>query len=101
VGRRSPRVIALEFLDEIDRKGGRALRHDLYKIAGSEAFLNRWLEGFFKHHNFLKEVKEGRKTFYIKTEEGQLFHNTLKDGRFFTAYRQISRRRFRPHWAVE
>lgn len=100
MGRRSPRVIALEILDEIDKKGGKALRHDLYKIVGSEAALNRWIENFFKHHKFLKEVKEGRKTFYTKTEDGQRFHDTLKDSRFFTAYKQISRRKFRSPWTI-
>ena len=100
MGKRSPRVIALEFLDEIDRNGGRASRYDLYKIAGSEAALHRWMRGFFLYHKFLRERREGRKTLYSKTEAGQRLHDTLKEGRFFLAYLQLSKKKFRPPWAI-
>ncbi len=100
MARRSPREIALEFLDEIDRKGGQASKYDLYKIAGSEAALHRWMRGFFLYHKFLRERKEGRKTFYSKTEAGQRLHDTLKESRFFLAYLQLSKRKFRPPWAI-
>lgn len=100
MGKRSPRAIALDFLDEIDRRGGKASKYDLYKVAGSEAALHRWMKGFFLYHGFLEESKAGEKTIYKKTATGQLFHDTLKEGRFFSAYLQLSRKKFRPPWAI-
>jgi len=92
----SARVKALRFFNEIDKKGGKALRWDLYKIAGNEANLNNWLQNFFLHHDFLREIKQEGRIYYEKTEAGQKWHQIILTDRFLTAYRQISGKKLRP-----
>lgn len=68
----------LEYLEVIDKRGGRGKRMDILRIAGSEAAANRWIS-FFIEKNILIESREidGSKT-YHKTEFGEIFHNTLR-----------------------
>jgi len=92
--RKSPSEKSLEFLDEINKKG-RVSKWGLIKIAGNEAQFHRWIIKFLLHHKFLKEIKEGRFTFYQKTADGELFHETLKNWRIITAYKRISGKRLK------
>jgi len=71
-----------EYLDEIDRRGGRAKRMDFYRIAGSETNLNRWIKFLMDDCKFIKkEIKEDR-IYYQKTERGQFIHDVYKNHRY-------------------
>lgn len=90
----------LRIFDEIDRKGGRALKWDLLKIVGSEAAFDRLIAGLLLKNRLLCEVKEGRRTCYSKTEDGQLFHKTLKNDYLLKTWARIGTKKLR-RWPFE
>ena len=94
-GRRDATTKALEFLNGIEKNGGKASKWDLIKIAGNEAAFRRWIPHFFLKHNFLEESKEGRKTLFRKTDAGEKFHQMLRDWHFVIAFKRLSGKRLK------
>ena len=93
--RRPPSRIALELLDCIDQKDGKALKWDLIKILGNESQFQQWVTIFLIKDNFIKEIQEANRTFYCKTESGQFFHKLLKNGKLVNALLRVSGKRLR------
>jgi predicted transcriptional regulator len=93
--RRAPTAIALELLDCIDEKGGRATKWDLIKIVGNEAQFQQWIKGFLHKERFIEEIREANHFFYKKTESGELFHKLLKNGKVVRALLRVSGKRLR------
>ena len=93
--RRDPRKIALELLNGIDQKEGRATKWDLIKILGNEAQFNHWVKDFLVKDRFVEEITESRHYFYSKTESGDLFHKLLKNGEIIEALLRVSGKRLR------
>jgi hypothetical protein len=93
--RRAPTTIALELLDCIDEKGGRATKWDLIKIVGNEAQFQQWIKGFLQKERFVEEIVEANHFFYKKTESGELFHKLLKNGKVVRALLRVSGKRLR------
>lgn len=90
----------LRIFDEIDRKGGRILKWDLLKIVGSEAAFNRLITDLLLKNRLLQEAKEGRRTYYSKTEDGQLFHKTLRNDYLLKTWARIGTKKLR-RWPFE
>jgi len=95
LGGKDPATKCVEFLDEIERKEGRATKWDLIKIAGNEAAFKRWITDLLQHHRFVDKTREGRTTYFKKTERGELFHKTLKDWHFVVAFKRLSGKRLK------
>ncbi len=93
--RRDPNRIALELLDCMDQREGRATKWDLIKILGNEAQFNHWIKDFLIKDNFIEEIIELRHYFYRKTESGNLFHRLLKNGNIIEALLRVSGKRLR------
>ena len=93
--RRDPSRIALELLDCIDKKEGRATKWDLIKILGNEAQFTLWVTDFLVKDRFLMELSESRNYFYRKTEIGDLFHRLLRNGKIIDALLRVSGKRLR------
>ena len=93
--RRDPNKIALELLDCVDHKEGRATKWDLIKILGNEAQFTHWVTNFLVKDKFLEETIESRNYFYRKTETGDLFHRLLKNGEIIDALLRVSGKRLR------
>ena len=93
--RRAPSSIALELLDCIDEKGGRASKWDLIKIVGNEAQFQHWITGFLCKDKLIKEIQEANHCFYEKTENGELFHRLLKNGKVVQALLRVGGKRLR------
>ena len=51
--RRKPAVIALELLDCIDEKNGKASKWDLIKVVGTESQFHFWVEEFLVKEKFV------------------------------------------------
>lgn len=97
--RRAPNRIALELLDCIDEKGGRASKWDLIKILGNESQFQQWVNGFLSKDKFVEEIRESSHYFYRKTENGELFHKLLRNGKVVQALLRVSGKRLRrAHW---
>jgi len=72
IPRREPDIIALELLDCIDQKKGKASKWDLIKILGNESQFRQWMDNFLIKDKFIEETRESNHYFYRKTENGQL-----------------------------
>jgi len=90
----------LRIFDEIDRRGGKALKWDLLKIVGSEAAFDRLIADLLIKNRLLKVVEEGRRKCYTKTEDGQLFHRTLKNDLLLKTWARIGVKKIR-RWPFE
>jgi hypothetical protein len=93
--RRPPSRIALELLDQIDQKEGKASKWDLIKILGNESQFQHWVTNFLLKDKFIKELHESNHTFYSKTQNGEFFHQLLKNGRIVHALLRVSGKRLR------
>ena len=93
--RRPPTRIALELLDCIDQKTGKATKWDLIKVVGNESQFRHWVTEFLMKDKFIQEIKEANHTFYRKTENGEFFHKLLKNGKIVQALLRVSGRRLR------
>jgi len=93
--RRAPTTIALELLDCIDEKGGRASKWDLIKIVGNEAQFQQWINNFLYKEKIIEEIHEANHFFYKKTESGELFHKLLRNGKVVHALLRVSGKRLR------
>jgi predicted transcriptional regulator len=93
--RRAPARIALELLDCIDVKSGKASRWDLIKIVGTESQFHYWVEEFLLKDKFVEEQVESNHLFYRKTEAGELLQQLLKNGRIMKALLRVSGRKLR------
>ena len=93
--RRGPNRIALELLDCIDQKEGKATKWDLIKVLGNEAQFNHWVTDFLMKDRFIEETTESYGHFYRKTENGNLFHRLLKNGEIIDALLRVSGKRLR------
>ena len=93
--RRKPGIIALELLDCIDQKEGRASKWDLIKIVGNESQFRHWVTEFLMKDRLVEEIQESSHTFYRKTENGEFFHRLLKNGKIVNALLRISGKRLR------
>lgn len=90
----------LKIFDKIDEKGGRALKWDLIKLVGSEAAFKRLITNLLLKNRLLEESKEGRRTYYSKTEDGELFHKTLRNDYLLKTWARIGKKKLR-RWPFE
>jgi predicted transcriptional regulator len=95
IPRRKPSKIALEILDCIDQKNGKASKWDLIKILGNESQFQHWITNFLIKDKFIKEIEESKRSFYCKTETGEFFHKLLKNGKLVHALLRVSGKRLR------
>jgi len=95
VPRRKPSKIALEILDCIDQKNGKASKWDLIKILGNESQFQHWITNFLIKDKFIQEIEESNRSFYSKTETGEFFHKLLKNGKLVHALLRLSGKRLR------
>lgn len=93
--RRAPTTIALELLDCIDEKGGKASKWDLIKIVGNEAQFQQWINEFLFKEKIVEEIRESNHYFYKKTESGELFHKLLRNGKVVRALLRVRGKRLR------
>jgi hypothetical protein len=93
--RRPPSRIALELLDQIDQKEGKASKWDLIKILGNESQFQHWVTNFLLKDKFIKELHVSNHTFYSKTQNGEFFHRLLKNGKIVHALLRVSGKRLR------
>jgi predicted transcriptional regulator len=93
--RRSPNKIALQILDCIEEKEGRASKWDLIKILGNESHFRHWITDFLIKEKFVEEIQEDNCRFYRKTESGEFFHRLLKNGKILRALLRVSGKRLR------
>lgn len=93
--RRVPAKIALELLDCIDGKNGRAPKWDMIKVVGTEAQFHYWVEEFLVKDKFVEEQRESNHYFYKKTESGQLLHQLLRNGKIMHALLRVSGKKLR------
>ena len=96
--RRAPDTIALELLDCIDQKNGKASKWDLIKILGTEAQFLQWMNNFLIKDKFIEEICESRRYVYVKTENGELLHKLLRNGKMIGALLRVSGKRLRSQW---
>ena len=94
-GGRDPPTRCLEFFNAIDRNHGKASKWELIKIAGNETAFRRWITDLLERHKLVERIKEGRYTFFKKTERGEIFHKTLKDWHIVVAYKRLSGKRLK------
>jgi predicted transcriptional regulator len=95
IPRRKPSKIALEILDCIDQKNGKASKWDLIKILGNESQFQHWITNFLLKDKFIQEITESKRNFYYKTETGEFFHRLLKNGKLVHALLRVSGKRLR------
>ncbi len=95
IPRRKPSKIALEILDCIDQKNGKASKWDLIKILGNESQFQHWITNFLIKDKFIQEIEESKRSFYSKTESGKFFHKLLKNGKLVHALLRVSGKRLR------
>lgn len=93
--RRKPARIALELLDCIDEKNGAASAWDLIKVVGTESQFHYWIEEFLLRDKFVEEQQTSNRSFYRKTDAGELLHRLLKNGKIMRALLRVSGRRLR------
>ena len=93
--RRAPARIALELLDCIDGKNGKASKWDLIKIVGTESQFHYWVEEFLLKDKFVEEQVEYNNFYYRKTEAGELLQQLLRNGRIMNALLRVSGRKLR------
>ena len=93
--RRDSSRIALDLLDCLDQKEGKATKWDLIKILGNEAQFTHWVTDFLVKDRFVEEMVESRFYFYRKTETGDLFHRLLRNGVIIDALLRVSGKRLR------
>jgi predicted transcriptional regulator len=93
--RRKPARIALELLDCIDEKNGKASKWDLIKVVGTESQFHYWIEEFLLHDKFIEEQQKENRSFYKKTASGELLHRLLKNGKIMHALLRVSGKRLR------
>jgi predicted transcriptional regulator len=93
--RRKPARIALELLDCIDEKNGKASKWDLIKVVGTESQFHYWIEEFLLSDKFVEKQRESNRYFYKKTEAGELLHKLLRNGKIMNALLRVSGKRLR------
>jgi predicted transcriptional regulator len=93
--RRKPSRIALELLNCIDQKEGKASKWDLIKILGNESQFRHWVTEFLIKDKFVEEHQESKHYFYCKTENGEFFHRLLKNAKIVRALLRVSGKRLR------
>ena len=93
--RRKPARIALDLFDCIDEKNGQASKWDLIKVVGTESQFHYWIEEFLLKDKFVEEQQTSNRSFYKKTESGELLHRMLKNGKIMQALVRVSGKRLR------
>jgi len=75
----------LQYFERIDEARGKAGRMDLFRIAGSEANLNRMVSYLIRRGLIvdLKEEDNGGRVVYGKTDLGEKLHALLKGHEYF------------------
>ncbi|MDG6985714.1 MAG: hypothetical protein JRM73_03100 [Nitrososphaerota archaeon] len=88
---------ALDYLNEVDKQGGCALKWHLERIAGNSDNFRRWEARLVTDWKLLEKVKQGDKECYSKTRRGEKIHASLKDwGDLGPIYQELVRPRLRP-----
>jgi phage anti-repressor protein len=95
IPRRTPDIIALELLDCIDQKKGKSSKWDLIKILGNEAQFRQWMNNFLIKDKFIEEIHETEYYYYRKTENGELLHRLLRNGKMIRTLLRVSGKRLR------
>ena len=95
LSRRKPARIALELLDCIDERKGKASKWDLIKVVGTESQFHLWVEEFLLRDKFVDEQRKSNRYYYKKTEVGELLHKLLRNGKIMYAFLRVSGKRLR------
>jgi predicted transcriptional regulator len=95
LSRRKPARIALELLDCIDERKGKASKWDLIKVVGTESQFHYWVEEFLLRDKFVDEKRKSNRYYYKKTETGELLHKLLRNGKIMQALLRVSGKRLR------
>jgi len=93
--RRKPARIALDLLDCIDERKGKASKWDLIKVVGTESQFHYWIEEFLLRDKFVEEQRKSNHYYYKKTEAGELLHKLLRNGKVMHALLRVSGKRLR------
>jgi predicted transcriptional regulator len=93
--RRKPARIALELLDCIDERNGKASKWDLIKVVGTESQFHYWVEEFLLRDKFVEGQRKSNRYYYKKTETGELLHKLLRNGKIMQALLRVSGKRLR------
>ena len=96
--RRTPDIIALELLNSIDEKKGKASKWDVIKILGNETQFRQWMDNFLIKDKFIEEIRESRRYYYRKTKNGDLLHELLRNGKIIRALLRVSGKRLRSNY---
>jgi hypothetical protein len=91
--RRSPSRIALDLFERLEEKDNEASKWDLLKVVGTESQFHFWVEEFLIGDKFVFSNEAGNRLVYGKTENGELLHELLKNGRIMKALVRISGKR--------
>ena len=77
----------LEYLDQIDKDGGKSPKWHLEKIAGNVANFSRWVDRYLiQKHGLLTTISEDGKEFYVKTPRGEKAHEFFRTWKPFLPY---------------
>jgi predicted transcriptional regulator len=87
--------MALDLLDCIDQRSGKASKWDLIKVVGTESQFHYWIEEFLLRDKFVEEQRRSNRYFYSKTEAGELLHKLLKNGKVMHVLLRVSGKRLR------
>jgi len=93
--RRKPARIALDLFDCIDEKNGVASKWDLIKVVGTESQFHYWIEEFLLKDKFVEAQQTSNRSFYKKTDAGELLHRLLKNGKIMHALLKVSGKKLR------
>jgi predicted transcriptional regulator len=93
--RRRPAKIAEDLFNCIDMRNGKASKWDLLKVVGTESQFTYWVEEFLLRDKFIEEKRHSKRSYYGKTEAGELLHRLLRNGKMLQALLRISGKRLR------
>jgi hypothetical protein len=77
-----------ELLSLINREG-KASKWDLLKLLGTEEAFRKWIDKDLEVHKIVIKIKEGRVTYYRKSENGETLHHTLQNHHVLCVLRSI------------
>ena len=88
---------ALEYLEAIDRRAGKAKRMDFLRIGGSEAAVDRWVTFLVRERLLVELLDQDGSRVYTKTAYGERAHKILQDHRIVKMIvEHLSGQRLRP-----
>ena len=93
--KRAPSRIALDLLDCIQSKDNMASKWDLLKVVGTQSQFYFWVEDFLIKDKFVLVREVANHPVYGKTDNGDLLHELLKNGKILKALLRVSGKRLK------